>query len=308
MRIYTLLPLLLIISLMAQAMLAKESQASATGQSGDILLNGTNLIKAPKINFIMPGLNWTYPYSYYPIYSENQTISGRFLGPDQMAGTNVKLCISTFNLLRFMNASAIDLADGRCNVSISPIGLNSTGDGEFIIQGPQSGTYTLSAIDALNSTVISALPLIIAAEELSINSSAKVPPGGVLEATITSPRSDNITRYYGAVMVPRKDYEELKLSIAINGSQRNISSTMAFGNRSLIIQGLPSISMDLLMKMSTILPQNSAIAMQVSNESGADLYLMTDPGLERGSYILTCVVYSPGKGILGMRQIPVEVS
>lgn len=301
-----LLSFLFAISLMAEAAQAMENQTSACGMSGDILLNGTNLIKAPEFSFITPGLNWTYPYSYYPIYSEGQKISGHFMGPDQLAGANIKLCVSAFNLSRFINASAADIADEQGDMS--QVELNDTGDGYFTIQGQRIGTYMLSAIDRPNSTVLSMMPLIITAQEISVDSPAKVHPGEILKAAVKIPESDNLTKYYGGVMVLSEDYEGMNLNIATNGSQRNLSSTIAFGNRSMTVQGLPGISMDLLMKLSTILPQNSAVAMQVSSKTEAELNLMTDPGLERGRYILTCVVYSPGKGILGMRQIPVEVS
>ncbi len=300
-----LLSLLIVISLTAPAIAEMQNQTSTIQPIGSILLNGTNLVKAPEINFIMPGLNWTYPFSYYPIYSEGQRISGCILGTNQLAGADVTLCTSDFNLSRFQNASAVNIANGTCDMP--PIKLNSTGAGNFTLQGQQSGTYTISAKDELNSTILSMVPLIVTAQDISVNSSAKMPAGGTLKVAIKMQKSDNLTKYYGAVMVPSKDYEGIKLDISSNGSQRNLSSTVAFGNRSMSIQGLPSISTDLMMKLFTILPQNSAVAMQKSSKPEAEFYLVSDPGWDHGSYILTCIVYSPGKGILGMRQVPVEV-
>jgi len=305
MRSYILLSLLIAVSLTANAMAAMQNQTSAIHPMGDIMLNGTNFIKAPEISFSMPGFNWTYPYSYYPIYSEGQSISGAFTGTDQQADINVRLSISDFNLSKFFSASAVDITGVGRDMPL--IKLNSTGAGNFTLQGQQNGTYTLSAIDELNSTVLSMLPLVVTAQEISVNSSKKVLAGGALKVTVNSPGSDNLTKYYGAIMVSSKDYEGIKLDIASNGNQENLSSTIAFGNRSMTIQGLPSISSELLLNLFAILPQDSAVGMQPTTKHEAEFYLMTDSGWEHGSYILTCVVYSPEKGILGMRQIPVEV-
>ncbi len=305
MRSYILLSLLIAVSLTTNAMAAMQNQTSAIHPIGGIMLNGTNLIKAPEISFSMSGFNWTYPYSYYPIYSEGQSVSGYLLGTNQQAGLNVRLHISAFNLSRFFNTSAVDITNVKRDNPL--IKLNATGAGNFTLQGQQSGTYTLSATDELNSTVLSMLPLIVTPQEISVNSSEKVLAGGALKVTVKSPGSDNLTKYYGAVMVSSKDYEGIRLDIASDGSQNSISSTIAFGNRSMTIQGLPSISSDLLLKLFAILPQDSAVGMQVASKPEAEFYLMTDSGWEPGSYILTCVVYSSGKGILGMRQIPVEV-
>ena len=253
----------------------------------------------------MPGFNWTYPYSYYPIYSEGQRISGYFIGKNLQSDHNVSLSISDFNLSKFFSASAVNATNARGN--IFPIKLNNTGFSNFTLQGLKSGTYTLSAADEVNSTVLSMVPLIVTPQEISINSSKKVLAGGALKVTVKSLGTDNLTKYYGAVMISKKDYESMKLDIASNGSQRNVSSIIAFGNRSMTVQGFPSISSEMLLKLFAILPQDSAVGMQVAAKPEAEFYLMTDPGWEHGNYILTCVVYSSGKGILGMRQIPVEV-
>jgi methanogen extracellular protein (TIGR04279 family) len=61
------------------------------------------------------------------------------------------------------------------------------------------------------------------------------------------------------------------------------------------------------MKVLYLLPMNSAVGMQESNESGTEILLITDREWEKGSYILTCGVYSPGIGLLGLKQMSVEV-
>ncbi|MFB3764160.1 MAG: TIGR04279 domain-containing protein [Methanotrichaceae archaeon] len=305
MKYYILLSLLIVVSLAIPSIAATQNQTSGVQPIGSFLLNGSNLIKAPEVSLITPGFYWTYPYINYPIYSEGQRISGYILGTNQQAGTNVRLCASDFNLSKFLNGSAEKIANGNCDTQ--PIKLNDTGDGIFALEGQKSGTYMLLGKDELNSTILSMMPLIITAQDISVNSSAKMVAGGILKAAIKMRGFDNLTKYYGAILVSSKDYESIKLDIVSNGSQKNLSSIIAFGNRSMTIQGLPSISMDLLMKLSTILPQNAAIAMEKSSKPGVEFSLVSDPGWEHGSYILTCIVYSPGKGILGIRQIPVEV-
>lgn len=300
-----LLTLLLLI--IASAFHAEAIEPVYAGQPLDgIVLEGTNLIKAPETNFVRPGANWTYPYSYYPIYAEGQPISGTYFGPDRLAGSKVGIYVSSFSVSEFLNSS---FTPANIRSEESYVSLNSTGDAHFTITGISSGTYTLTlcVVDGLNSTVLSALPLIVTAQDASIDSQTKVIAGGALKVTVKMPQQPReFKRYYGAVMVSRKDYEGIRLDI-ISNAGKSLSSTIALGNRSTQIQGLPSLSTNLLMKMFSMLPQNSAVAMQESTKPEAEFYLITDPEWERGNYILTCVIYSSGKGILGLCQKAVEV-
>lgn len=291
--------------IIASALHAEAIEQVYAGQPLDgIVLDGTNLIKAPETNFVRPGANWTYPYSYYPIYAEGQPISGTYSGPDRLAGSRVGIYVSNFSVSEFLNSS-FTLANIRSGESY--VSLNSTGDARFNVTGISSGTYTLYVVDRLNSTVLSALPLIVTAQDASIDSQTKVIAGGALKVTVKMPQQPReFKRYYGAVMVSRKDYGGIRLDILSNADQ-SLSSTIALGNRSTQIQGLPSLSTNLLMKMFSMLPQNSAVAMQESTKPEAEFYLITDPEWERGNYILTCVIYSSGKGILGLCQKAVEV-
>ncbi len=108
-------------------------------------------------------------------------------------------------------------------------------------------------------------------------------------------------------MISSQDYATAGLSLTANGTEEGLISTITLCNSSMQVQGMPGISTDLLMKILYMLPQNSAVAMQESAEQNVELYLFTDPAWEKGEYILTCAVYSPKKGLMGMRQGTIEV-
>ena len=50
---------------------------------------------------------------------------------------------------------------------------------------------------------------------------------------------------------------------------------------------MPSLRMDLFVKIMYLLPENSAIGMQESKNLGADLDLITDTQWPKGIYIMT---------------------
>ena len=121
--------------------------------------------------------------------------------------------------------------------------------------------------------------------------------------------SNNESRVFAAIMISRRDYENASLHIASNGSEGSLNSTLSLKDKSMQMQGLPAISSDLLMKVLYILPMDSAVGMQEAkaDESGTEILLITDREWEKGSYILTCGVYSPRIGLLGLKQIAVEI-
>jgi hypothetical protein len=73
------------------------------------------------------------------------------------------------------------------------------------------------------------------------------------------------------------------------------------------IDGPLKISSELLMSLLPLLPANSAIGLQESTQQGVDLILLPDKSWEKGEYILTGGVYSPGKGLLGIKQSKVLI-
>jgi len=117
----------------------------------------------------------------------------------------------------------------------------------------------------------------------------------------------NQSKFFAAIMISRKDYENASLGIAKNETTNNLDLTLSLGSKSLEIQGPPKISSELLMNLLPLLPANSAVGLQESTQPGVDLILLTDKPWEKGEYILTGGIYSPGKGLLGIKQSVVEV-
>jgi methanogen extracellular protein (TIGR04279 family) len=275
--------------------------AAVASPMGGVLLEGTNLIRAPEMSITGPEANWTYPYSYYPIYVAGQTISGTYIGPEGASGTVVAY-ISGFNVSEFLNGSFVPSRAVQNGMSFA---LNRTGVAQFSVSGVQSGVYTLYIVDENSSTVLSEIPLLITPQNVSIDSPSEVRAGGIMNVTVKTSGTENMTRYYGAVMFSRKDYDGVRLNISKNGG--NLSSTIEWGNTSMQVLGLPALSMAFVTKLLPILPQDSAAGMQESTKPEAGFYLITDPNWEQGDYILTCAVYSSGTGMLGMGQREVEV-
>ena len=117
----------------------------------------------------------------------------------------------------------------------------------------------------------------------------------------------NQSKFFAAIMISRKDYENASLSIAKNETTNNLDLNLSLGSKSLQIQGPPKISSQLLMNLLPLLPANSAVGLQESTQPGVELILLTDKSWEKGEYILTGGIYSPGKGLLGIKQSVVEV-
>jgi methanogen extracellular protein (TIGR04279 family) len=273
-----------------------------------ISLEGNNTIQMPLVSFASPGANWTYPFPFFPVYAENQTISGSVLCRAELAGREVRACISDFSMKNLLSALTAQDNETVAADSGLPIKLNDTGDARFAIQGVPSGLYTITVVDTLNSTIIASTPALVAEGEIATNFPTEVEAGDILQLGIkTPPEWGNESKFYGAIMISSQDYATAGLSLTANGTEENLLSTISIGNSSMQIQGMPRVSTDLLMNLSAILPQNSTAAMQPSTEPEVELYLLTDSALAKGEYILTSAVYSPKKGLMGLRQGTIEV-
>jgi len=117
----------------------------------------------------------------------------------------------------------------------------------------------------------------------------------------------NQSKFFVVIMMSRKDYENASLDIAKNNTTNIFDITLSLGSKSLQIQGPPKISTEFLMNLLTLLPTNSAVGLQESTQPGVDLILLPEKSWEKGEYILTGGIYSPGKGLLGTKQSEIEV-
>ena len=282
------------------------SSISRAGEKSAIYFDEQNAIGIPQASLIDRNSNRAFPFHTLAMYEDNQTISGTFQGPSTLAGTEVRVTIASFNISKFMSFLNNNNST-RQDVNGSLILLNASGDASFSLAGLPDGAYIISMIDEHNSTLLSASPLLVTIGELSIDAPGNLPAGDPISMTIKSPGGE-VDKIYAAIMISKQDYDSAKLEISTNNTSQGLLTSIFLGNESRQIQGLPSISSQFLMGMLPILPQNSAIAMQESNESEAKLVLITDNTWQKGSYILTSAVYAPGKGILGLKQTAVEVT
>lgn len=303
---------LLCICFMAQA---QEYALGSLGEKADcgIALEGNNIIKMPKASFSSADATWTYPFPLFPIYSENQSISGNILCHDRLAGSEARVYISGFDIFDLLSDNLTMMDNQNMDnltvvKSSSQIRLNSTGDGRFALEGAPSGLYTIKAVDDLNSTVIATTPALIAKGEIAMDFPSRIKAGDILQLDIETPSAwGNVSKIFGAIMVYGQDYETAKINLTANDTVDSLQTTIAIGDKSMQVNGMPRVSTELLMNLLTILPQNSAIAMQESTSEKVELYLFTDPALSKGEYVLTCAVYAPGSGLMGLRQGTVEV-
>lgn len=281
-------------------------------EGGWIELKGDNdnMIQVPNLSLISPMSNLTYPITLYPVYAGGQAVSGTFRGPDNLNGTEVEVSIARFNASDFL--SAFGLVERPVSIEEKGVSLrlDDNGDGNFVLPGVPGGFYTVFVRDTNASTILSESPLIVTEGNISLDLPEKVTAGESLKVGIKSLSEIEKNRTYGAIMIPQKDYNQSSLRIATNSSTNssteNLTFSIAVDNRSMQTSGMPSISMDFLMKVLMLLPEDSGASMEASTKPEAELYLITDPAWEKGNYTLTCGVYS-GKVLDGLKQSTIEV-
>jgi methanogen extracellular protein (TIGR04279 family) len=197
------------------------------------------------------------------------------------------------------------------NESASRLELNHSGDASFLLNKTSSGMYTVFVLDENNSTVLSALPLLVTAAEMSLDAPAKIAAGDVLTLKANLSEEGNFSKIFAAVMISRNDFENASLSLngtELNKGSNGLNTTLSLGNKSMIVQGIPKISSELLMQIITLLPIDSAVGMQETKGEGAEIILITDSAWEKGDYVLVGGVYSPGKGLLSLGEKMIEVT
>jgi hypothetical protein len=117
----------------------------------------------------------------------------------------------------------------------------------------------------------------------------------------------NQTKFFAAILISRNDYENASMGITKNVTTNILDITLSLGSKSLQIDEPQKIFSEFLMSLLPLLPANSAIGLQESTQQGVDLILVPDKSWEKGEYILTGAIYSPGKGLLGIKQSEVLI-
>jgi len=271
-----------------------------SSEIGPISLEGNDMLLMPKMNF-SEGVVGIELFDGIPVYSLNQSIIGAFLSPLRAGASNISMCISPFNLSFYVsgNQETHGFSSKECA---------KTNGTSFLLSSSHSGMYSLDFVDEDRSSVLIAVPLLITEGQTVL----KVP--SIVNATepfiqveMNTSVPGNQSKIFAVIMMLRTDYENASLDIFKNKTTNIFDITLSLGSKSLQIQGPPKISTEFLMNLLTLLPTNSAVGLQESTQPGVDLILLPEKSWEKGEYILTGGIYSPGKGLLGTKQSEIEV-
>ena len=265
----------------------------------------------PHVDLNIPEGNWTYPYDYYPVYARNQNISGTFYGTSPMAGSTIGVSVLKLNTSSFQEALRelyrLEILNNVEPTGSIPVSLNGIGTGHFRISGQTPGLYALLVMDLKKPLVVSALPILVTDDNVSVESLVKAAKGEPLKVKINILHGQrNISRKFGAAIVSLENYRATHINTSSKGSKVSMSSTISIGNESLRIIGEPRISQEIVDQLLPILPSDSALALAESNGTGAEMYLMHDGDWKPGRYVLTCGVYS-NNSLGGIRQRIIEM-
>lgn len=311
MRLVVLILMLMLIVLGISAAGAYNYAMPASPGSG-LSLEGASEVLMPHVSLVTPEENWTYPYEYYPVYPQNKTISGTIFEPDRLAGSSMGVAALRLNTSSFQEAlKGISklTASGKVELlGFAALSFNRSGEGHFILPGMPPGLYGLVVANLSNLAVATALPMLITNDQISMESSDTIKSGDNLKVKIRVLQGQsNTSRKYAAALVSRTNYDAMSIKMSSNKSKSGISSKISMGNESLEILGEPKISQSLVERLLPILPQDSAVALDQSNSTESEMYLLTDSAWKPGKYVLTCGAYS-SKGLDGIVQKTIEIT
>jgi hypothetical protein len=293
---------------------SSRSNFSATEGGGRINLDGSNALMVPDIS-LQGAADKTYLFDRLPVYSANQSINGTFSpSPDDRgslidAKSKIIVCVSTFNISEYTNDLPESRNFARRECIGTPIESNNSSTASFRIPKKPAGMYMLSVVDENKSTIISKQPFLVTEGEVALEMNytvASLEP--FIRIKMNSTVFENQSKFFAAFMIPSKDYENASLNLSNNKTTGVLDLNLSLGSKSMQMHGSPHISSELLMNLLPLLPPNSAIGLQESAQPGVDLILMTDLPWRTGYYVLTSGIYSPEKGLIGIKQTNVEVT
>lgn len=253
-------------------------------------------------------------FKYMPVYSINQIINGsiqelqNYGKSDCSERSNKSLCLSPLSMDSIFSGLNDVTRITRINCTRLIPDSNCTNRSRFQITTAKSGMYIAYAIAENKSKTLAAAPLLITEGNIVIVAPAKVlSKEQYIQLKVDALANVNGSKFFAAFMISRKDYDNISLSRSENESLRRDVLVLSMSGKSMEFPSDSKISSELLMNMLPLLPQNSAVGLQESTQTGVDLILMTDKPWDSGEYILTCCVYSPGKGLLGIAQSTIEI-
>ena len=242
---------------------------------GWLTLEGANEVLMPRVNLNMPDGTWTYPYDYYPVYARDQNISGTFHGTSQTAGSTIGLSVLKLNTSSFQEALRelynLEALGRFAPRELTSISLNDTGIGHFRVHGPTSGLYALLVVDERKLSIMSALPMLVTDDDISVESPDDATTNETLMVKINILHGQgNISRKFGAAIVSLETYRKASIRTSSEGSKGSMTSMISIGNESMKIVGEPRISQGMVDQILPILPEDSALAMVDSNKTEAE--------------------------------------
>jgi hypothetical protein len=260
-----------------------------------------------------------YLFDRLPVYSANRSINGTFLpshdgrGSSISAKSKITVCISPFNISDYLAGfpKSGHLAGIDCIETLvveTMVESNDSNATNFKISKKPVGMYTLYVFDENKSSLLSKQPFLITEGDIVLKMDYKVASSEpFIRIKMNTTASKNQRKFFATLMIPREDYDNVSLSLAENRTTGSSDLNLSLGSKSLQMYGSPRVSSDLLMNLLPLLPQGSAVGLQESTQPGVDLILMTDQPWKKGQYVLTCSIYSPVKGLIGIKQTNVEV-
>ncbi len=267
----------------------------------------------PNIN-LSEAADRTYLFDRLPVYSADESINGTFSHSQENSSynidekSNISVCVSPFNISEYTN----DVPESRLFVGVDCIETlvesNDSRNASFSIPKKPTGMYTLYLVDENKSAIISKQPFLVTEGKVVLEMSYKVASlEPFIRIKMNSTAFENQSKFFAAFMIPSDDYKNASLNISNNITTEGLDLNLSLGSKSMQMYGSPRISSELLMNLLPLLPPNSAVGLQESTQPGVDLILMTDQPWRTGYYVLTCGIYSPKEGLIGMKQTKVEV-
>jgi hypothetical protein len=268
---------------------------------GAIGLEGNDTLLMPKMS-IPEGAVEIGPLDLLTVFSLNQSIIGSFLITPRAGASNLSVCVSPLNLSSYLSG------DQDTRGSSGKECAKTNNGTSFKLSIARGGLYSLNFVDENKTNALRSMPLLITEGQTVLQM-----PGIVtseepfIQVRMNTTAPGNQSKFFAAIMISRKDYENASLRIAKNKTTNSLDITLSLASKSLQMKGPLRISSELLMNLLPLLPANSAVGLQESTLQGVDLILLPDKSWEKGKYILTGGIYSPGKGLLGIKQGEVEI-
>ena len=254
----------------------------------------------------------TYLFDSLPVYSANKTVNGTFSLSQENghmdALSRIAVCVSPFNISEYTSGLPESRHFAGIDCIETHVESNDSSNASFSIPKKPAGMYTLYVVDENKSAIISKQPFLVTEGDVILEMNYKVTSlEPFIRIKMNSTVFENQSKFFAAFMIPMKDYENVSLNLSENKTTDGLDMNLSIGSKSMQTYGSPRISSELLMNLLPLLPPNSAVGLQESTQPGVDLILMTDQPWSTGYYVMTCGIYSPKAGLIGIKQTNVEV-